>query len=210
MRYGDVTGRKLRTGPTIALASLILAPAIGITMILVDGFKIPTLMAELTVLTRVSSLIFILIFIARPLHDLLGTKWTAWLVANRRYLGLSFAAWHLMHWPILASVLAIEGPATFWKYTHSYLIPATTVLLVITFMAATSSDRAVRWLGKPLWSTLHTIGLYLIWGWMVRNYIVMMHRHELHLYVHFALLCAAMVFRLAMAVRRTLRRPTSA
>ncbi|CAN5324712.1 hypothetical protein BH11MYX1_BH11MYX1_34600 [soil metagenome] len=205
MRYGDQADHTVRVGPTIAWASLVLAPLIGITMILVEGFTVPTLLGALTTLTRVSSLIFIVIFVARPLHDLLGAKWTAWLVANRRYLGLSFAAWHLMHWPILASVLAIQGPATFWKYTHSYLIPATAVLLVITFMAATSTDRAVRWLGKPRWSTLHTIGLYAIWGWMVRNYVVMMHRHQLHLYVHLTLLCAAMAFRLAMAGRRVLR-----
>jgi hypothetical protein len=34
-------------------------------------------------------------------------------VANRRYLGLSLAAWHLLHWPIIACFVKILGPSEF-------------------------------------------------------------------------------------------------
>jgi len=195
----------VKLGPKIALASLVLSVGIATTMVLVDGYTIPTLIEELRVLTRVSFLVFMLVFVARPLHDLLHKSWTAWLVANRRYLGLSFAAWHLIHWPILGSMIAIQGWTTFYKYTHSYVVPAAAVLVVISIMAATSSNGAMRVLGKPVWSGIHTVGLYIIWFWMVRTYVLRLPRHEIHGYVYLGIAFAGLAFRLAMAARRRAR-----
>lgn len=185
----------------MAELSLVGSFAIAIAMVVADGFTVKTFLLELHVLTRISFLVFMLVFITRPLHDLIDSAWTAWLLANRRYLGLAFAAWHLIHWPILTSMVVLEGPATFWKFTHSYLVPAFCVLLAITFMAATSSNRAVRWLGKRRWSLLHTIGLYAIWLWFVRIYVLMARYQVLHAYIYLGLAAAGLVLRWSMALR---------
>ncbi|MDB4955138.1 MAG: putative sulfite oxidase subunit YedZ [Myxococcales bacterium] len=194
--------RKPKLGPLLPIGSLVAAILICAGIFIVDGFNIQTLLVALRSLTKVSVLVFILVFVTRPLHDLVRSSVTTWMLANRRYLGLSFAAWHLMHWPILGSLMALEGPALFWKYSKDFAIPAGCVLLVISLMAATSSNRAVRFLGKPLWSAIHTVGLYTIWVWFFRVYWLRLPKHEIHGYVNLGLLAAALTFRWAIGARR--------
>jgi len=203
-----------RVAPLLPLASLVITSSILGLMLLRDGTSVWTFVAALKVLTKVSYLLFLLVFITRPLHDLVKNRATRWLLANRRYLGLTFAVWHLMHWPILGSVLAIAGWARFWKAFGGFLIPAFSVLLVITLLAATSNNASQRFLGKRLWSGIHTVGIYLIWGWFAKVYfldkVVRTAKPESYVYVYVGLLFAAMALRLVMAVRRQwLRRTVS-
>ena len=82
----------------LAWCSLGAAWLISAIILLTGGFDVDTLLdGVLNVLTKIGIPFFILAILIRPLHQLLHTKWTAWLLANRRYVGLSFAAWHLQH-----------------------------------------------------------------------------------------------------------------
>ena len=42
--------------------------------------------------------------------------------------------------------------------------------LMIALMAATSSDRAVAWLGRRRWRLLHLVGVYWIWIIFANSY----------------------------------------
>jgi sulfoxide reductase heme-binding subunit YedZ len=110
---------------------------------------------------RASVTLFLLAFSARALRQLVRNDATRWLLANRRYLGVSAALAHLLH-----------GIAIGWLFTawpETYDVDTTTLIgggLGFAFyfaMALTSSDAAVTALGKRAWKALHTAGAYWIW-----------------------------------------------
>jgi sulfoxide reductase heme-binding subunit YedZ len=112
---------------------------------------------------RTSVVLFGLAFSASSLRRLWPSEATRWLLANRRYLGVSFATSHLAH---LLAILALVG------WSGSRLVaaagPVTLVLGGIGYgfiaaMAATSFDRSAAWLGARRWKRLHTVGGYYLW-----------------------------------------------
>lgn len=203
-----VTARTWKIGPTIALCNLGIAALATVIVFAVGGgvHDEETYFTALATVAKVSLPMFILVFICRPLHDAVGSSVTAWLLARRRYLGLSFASWHLMHWPILGGLMVLLGPATFWEGFREIAVPAGSVLLVITLMAATSTDGAVRFFGNRIWSTIHTLGLYTVWVWFFHVYADGLDFRGLHGYVYFGLLIAALAFRWIMAGHRLWKR----
>lgn len=205
--YGVVASRRAKTGPYLPIVSLALVAVIVAITFAVHGVRPPTIFELIGILTKVSVLVFILVFITRPLHALVQSSATAWLLANRRYLGLSFAAWHLVHWPLLTTLMVLVGPAKFWDMFQSIVIPAGTILLVITLMAATSNNRSRQFLGKPLWSAIHTIGIYAIWAWAFRIYMHKLKHPNVHayVYVYTGLLVAALLLRWFVALTKPRR-----
>jgi methionine sulfoxide reductase heme-binding subunit len=204
--------RRRRVGPLIPLISLPITWSILGYLVATRGYELKTFVVALGVLTKVSFLWFVLVFITRPLHDLLHNRATAWLLANRRYLGLTFAVWHLIHWPILAAMLHIAGPAEFYRGLRHILVPATVGLVLITLLAITSNNASQRILGKQGWRALHTISIYAIWIWFARIYVfgkLLRTNQHPYIFVYVGILFAAMALRLAMAVRRVLNRKTA-
>lgn len=90
-----------------------------------------------------------------PIRLLLpGARWTAWLVRRRRALGISACAYALLHTTLylvdmgsLDFILAEFGTWGIWTGWFA--------LLILLPLAATSSDRMVRWLGRRKWQMLH-------------------------------------------------------
>ena len=113
-----------------------------------------------------------------------------------------------MHWPILISVCALMGATEFWHAFREILLPSGSMLVLITVMAATSTNRAVRFLGKPLWSAIHTIGVYVIWSQIFSIYVgrLLDPVVPLHQYIYLALLVATLLFRWIMTAKRLLTR----
>jgi DMSO/TMAO reductase YedYZ heme-binding membrane subunit len=202
--------QRSRVGPVLVLVNMVMSLAIAATVLAIEGVNPPALITCIRVLTPIGMLYFVLAFISRPLHDSVDNPVTRWLVANRRYLGLSFASWHLPHWPILAAMISFAGLSLFWDIFGYALIPATVILMMISVMAATSSDRAQRLLGTRLWSIIHLVGVYAIWFWAFQIYVNRVpDRAGVHDYIYIGLLGGALVFRWSMAVRRIARRRTA-
>jgi hypothetical protein len=89
---------------------------------------------------------------------------SAWLLANRRYLGVSFAVSHFVH---LLLILALVG------WTFEGLLAEGGVVGVLfggigygflAAMTATSFDRTAAWLGPRAWRRLHLTGAWYLWG----------------------------------------------
>ena len=202
------TRRRRRIGPLLPLASLAVTSVILVTPLVRDGVNVDAFLVALRILTKTSFLLFLLVFVTRPLHDLFGNRNTAWMLANRRYLGLTFAVWHLMHWPILASLLALVGPAEFWEAFSDIIVPAGGVLVVITLLAVTSNNASQRFFGKRVWGAIHTVGIYIIWVWFAKVYVlsklpeIASFSAKPYIFVYVSLLFAAMALRLIMATRR--------
>jgi DMSO/TMAO reductase YedYZ heme-binding membrane subunit len=104
----------------------------------------------------------------------------------------------------------IVGPAKFWAFFSDFAIPAGCVLVVISLLAATSNNASQRVLGKRVWGAIHTGGVYVIWGWFFKVYVlskmpnIQTVAQKPYIFVYVGLLFSAMLLRLVMATRRVL------
>lgn len=157
--------------------------------------------------TATSSLaLFLAAFVASSWNALSPSPVSKWLLRNRRYLGLSFALSQAVH---LGAILALAAsyPQSMGRGLSSATLVGGTLGYVMTaLMAATSTDGAVKRLGRSRWKTLHKGGMYLFWGIFVFSYLP---RFRSPLYLGFLLALAAAVGVRAVAAAKR-RRPGSA
>lgn len=118
---------------------------------------------------RSSLALFLPAFAASSLRSLWPTPFSAWLLRNRRQVGVSFAVSHGLH---LAAILGLAV-----RYPDRFEVPALTILggglgyVFIAAMAATSSDAAVRKLGVRNWKRLHRTGMWVLFVIFAQSYV---------------------------------------
>lgn len=150
-------GRRLAA--TIALLLIIIAGAILVSG---DG-DVASVRLVIRTTARTSLVLFVLAFTASSAVILWPGRGTRWQRRNRRYLGLSFAASHLVH-AIAIGMLVDEAPAVFWTLSNvGSIVTGAIAYLFILAMAATSFDGAVRLLGTRAWRILHGVGVWYLW-----------------------------------------------
>lgn len=119
---------------------------------------------------RSSLALFSLAFAASSLRRLVHAPATAWLLRNRRYVGLSFAVSHAIHLTGIVD-LAVRWPEHFGRTSATTVIGGGLGYVFVAAMAATSNDRAVAWLGRRRWRLLHLTGSWLLWGIFASSYV---------------------------------------
>jgi hypothetical protein len=139
----------------VALMSLTIA---GLQDFSVDGVR-----AVIRATARTSLVLFCLAFSASALRALWPAPWTVWLLNNRRYLGLSFAASHAMHAVAIVAFASLDPQHFHEREGIGMLVLGGLGYAFIVAMAATSSDAAVAWLGARRWRALHWIGGHYLW-----------------------------------------------
>ena len=128
----------------------------------------PEVRAVIRATAFTSAIPFLLAFVASPLHRLRRSTASRWLMANRRYLGLSVAASHF--WHLIAIVALIR-----WYGSGGEPIGTPTIVfggggfVLLGLMAATSNDASQRALGRA-WGWLHMAGLYVVWVDFIYTY----------------------------------------
>ena len=154
---------------------------------------------------RSSLLFFCLAFSAAALARLWPNAWTRWQRRNRRALGVTFAASHLIH-AIAIACFAAMAPADYMAATNaaSYIFGGIGYTFIIA-MTATSFDRTATAIGPRAWRILHLAGGYYLWF----QFMVSFGKRipDMPLYALFLIpLLAVMALRLiAMASARTPR-----
>lgn len=120
---------------------------------------------------RTSLVLFLLAFSASSLRRFVDGRATAWLLKNRRYLGLSFAISHFIHL-VAIGVVAVKWPHPFMEQSASplTLIGGGAGYVGLALMALTSMDGAVRRLGAKRWRALHLVGSWLLWIIFAQSY----------------------------------------
>jgi len=108
---------------------------------------------------RLSGSLFLLAFSASSLRQLWPSPLTAYLLSNRRYLGVSFGVAHAWH---LCAVIAFLRRPEVDPEPISLVIGMIPVGFIAA-MLATSFDTTAAWLGARRWKLLHTTGGWLIW-----------------------------------------------
>lgn len=107
---------------------------------------------------RVGLPIFLLTYLASSLVRLSPAPWSRALARDRRWWGLGFAASHSVHLVALTIATSLDPePRTF-----ASLVPGGTAYVFILAMTVTSSNAAMRGMGRN-WKRLHTAGMHVIW-----------------------------------------------
>jgi sulfoxide reductase heme-binding subunit YedZ len=194
--------------PIVGWAAIAVGAMVA-ALLALAGTDEPGIRLVIRATARTSVVLFTAAFIAAALHRAWPGPVSRWMLANRRYLGVSFAVSHLAH---LLAILALSG----WSLARAAAAagPAAIVLgglayVFLAAMTATSFDRTAAWLGPRAWSRLHTTGVYVLWTVFFASFAPRV--TESALYWPFALgLLAAMVLRLTYSRRPAPRAVLSA
>jgi len=181
--------------PIVAYAALAIALMIA-ALLTVGGTGNDGLRLVIRATARTSVVLFLLAFTATALRRRWPTPATRWLLANRRYVGVSFGVSHLAH---LLAILALTG----WSMRGFFVEAGLTAgilggigYLLIAAMVATSFDATAAWLGPRWWRRLHTTGLYYLSGVFLATFAPHAATAPLVYGSFTALLLAAIVLRL--------------
>lgn len=137
--------------------------AMSVVLLAMNAWDIEGVRLVIRATARTSLLLFVLAFTAGALVELAPSDLTRWQRRNRRYLGVSFAASHLIHLAAIVALATLDR-ALFWKLTNlTTIVLAGAAYLFIAAMAVTSFDRTAAWLGPRNWRRLHLIGGWYIW-----------------------------------------------
>jgi DMSO/TMAO reductase YedYZ heme-binding membrane subunit len=117
---------------------------------------------------KTSLAFFLAAFVASSVRALWRTPFTAWLLANRRYIGVSFAASHTIH---LLGIVAVAALSPDFSRGAATLLFGGLGYVLLFAMAATSFDGAVTRLGRRRWQRLHKTGMYYLWMLFVLSYV---------------------------------------
>lgn len=145
-------------GAAVAIAAVALALAVyGLDP---DGWLYATRWTA-----RVSVLLFAIVFAASGINRLVGPVARP-LVANRRGLGLGFAAAHFVH---------LGALSTYFATSSEHPVPVVLVgggigYALILAMALTSTDAAQHRLGR-WWKRLHLSGIWYVWLIFFQSYL---------------------------------------
>ena len=153
---GVITGWRL-----LGLTSALLVAA-TLLIVWTMGANAETARSLIRLTGRTSLVFFCLAFGAASLARTVPGPLTTWLVANRRYLGLSFVVSHLIHAAALIAFARLD-PAQFAAATNpAMFIGGGLGYVFVLLMGATSFDRTAAWLGPRRWRLLHLVGGYYL------------------------------------------------
>lgn len=152
----------IRLGLGVAAACV---PVLVLSSTLVDGTR---MVIRLT--ARTSLLLFVLAFTASSLAKLLPSPTTAWLRANRRYFGVTFAFSHFIHAAAIFALAELD-PVLFDRLTTpASFIAGGFGYAVIIAMFVTSFDRVALMVRPDVWRNLHKVGGWFLAAFFVVNF----------------------------------------
>ena len=112
-----------------------------------------------------------LAFAASSVYALFSGEFSRWSMRNRRYVGLCFAAG--MAWQLTFILMMMGGHWTYYAdevYAFGDIIVQIPGYLFLTAMTVTSFRPARKLLSGRQWRSLHTIGIYFLWGTVWSTY----------------------------------------
>lgn len=147
---------------------------------------------------RCSIPVFILTFVASSLATLWPNKLTRWLLVNRRYVGLAFAA--AFSWQLVAIAWLSNVEPGFLTRTLGLkgLVGGSGPYVVLAALVLTSFRPVARIVSAANWRRLHKAGMYVFWFFLGRAYVLPSpSRPELLRYVVLATFALALLLRVA-------------
>lgn len=118
---------------------------------------------------RFSVTLFCMAFVASSLPYFWGNSLSFWMNMNRKYLGVSFGAIHLIHLFFLL-LLQYSFHPVFDLAASTSLMAGAGAYFFIILMLLTSFDYFSKFLSPKKWKALHTVGGYWIWAIFMSPY----------------------------------------
>jgi hypothetical protein len=143
---------------TVLLSTILAAGAVVLTIFDKNGTDEATVVLTLRLTAFSSFLIYLLVFVARPLRQLLDSQLTKALKENRRYFGIALAGSHTVH--LMLIVNYVLGPGV----PFQTLFIGGVAYSFLYLMLITSFDAPAAAIGPVAWRRLHKAGLYWIGG----------------------------------------------
>jgi DMSO/TMAO reductase YedYZ heme-binding membrane subunit len=192
------SGSRFGGFPLVVLGA-VAAAGLGAGALAAGGTGVEGHIDALRATARLSAVLFGLAFVASSLNALTGWSSARWLLRNRKFLGLAFAASHLVHLGFIVSFWSVDQ-SIFWAgRTPVGLVVGTLGYLILLAMVVTSFDGPRRMLGGRRWKLLHTTGMYLFWLIFMFNFAG---KRAAGYEPFAAILVAALVLRAAARLRR--------
>ncbi|MDG1389447.1 MAG: hypothetical protein P8L70_11225 [Halioglobus sp.] len=151
--------------PLFYLVAVLTFAAIGVGLV-ITGISSPEATVSMIRLSvQLASPWIFLAFVARPLVQLYPGGFSKWLLRNRRYLGLSFAAGFAWQAVFIAVLLALY-PDYYWRVLHDTADLVLRMLSYLLLLALTiTSFYPVRRAMRPRsWRVLHLVGVWYFWA----------------------------------------------
>lgn len=119
---------------------------------------------------QTSFVLFMAAYFASSLRVFWRSDTSKWLLANRRYLGVSYAVSHTYH---LAFIVTLARTSTAFRDDISMvtIVGGGMAYVLMYLMALTSFDRTAAWLGRRNWVRLHKVGIHYNWGIFFNSYL---------------------------------------
>ncbi len=143
---------------TVLLSTMLAIGAVVLTILEKNGSDEATVVLLLRLTAFTSFVIFLLLFVARPLRQLVDSQFTQSLKRNRRYFGIALTGSHTVHLVLIVNFVFGTG------------VPLQTLVIggiaysFLYLMLITSFDTPAAAIGPVAWRRLHTAGLYWIGG----------------------------------------------
>lgn len=125
----------------------------------IEGVNKESIDVLLRLSARIAFILLLVIFVARPLQQMLRTPGTARLLRNRRLIGITFAGIHLAHFGVLLVKHYVVVDFDLPEAANPF---AVFIYLVIVAMLVTSWNATARAIGPKAWKILHKAGLYVL------------------------------------------------
>jgi len=112
---------------------------------------------------RLAFVPFVLAFIARPLNDLHPSGLSAWLLANRKTIGVCFGFCLSTHLGLILWLHYLSAPDIPEAVTVADFVIGGPGLFLVFVMLVTSMDGVHAAIGDRWWRGIHTFGQYFVW-----------------------------------------------
>lgn len=156
------SGKAIVASATVALVAMCAA------ILLANGVAEEGWRAVVRATARTSLLLFTAAYAASSLRAFHRGAATKWLLANRRYVGLSYAISHTLH---LAGIVALASVSADFETSAVALVFGGIAYVLLYAMVLTSSDRAVAAMGTANWRRLHRAGMHYNWFIFAQSYV---------------------------------------
>ena len=192
--------RLLNGWPLFFMIALFSALIMTIGIWLIGVATVEEILALLRLSVQISAPWIYITFIASSLVRLYPNKTSRWVLRNRRYFGLSFAA--AMGWQMLFIIVLFSAYMPYYMevlHKTSDLILRTAAYIVLFAMTITSFYPVRQRMRQQHWRWLHFFGVWLMFlsMWVSYASIVFIEQSTIVAYVLFILGSIALVVRLA-------------
>jgi len=141
------------------VASTALVSAACLMYLNTAGWTDDNIRLLLRLTARVAFVVLMLVFVARPLRELIKTPLTLALLKNRKLVGVTFAGIHTAH---MALIIYRARQVSDYEFSIADNLPSMFTYVVIYLMLITSFSGPAKAIGPKAWRILHKAGLFLI------------------------------------------------